>query len=83
MVCYQTYMGEDVYHLESCNLVKRLQDRPSLRNLWAWDHLSSIAFTERAVDASVDPGIYIEVVSTAANVKVRIANINGNQVKLL
>ncbi|RAN78002.1 hypothetical protein B5P43_18395 [Bacillus sp. SRB_336] len=82
-IFYHPYFGEDAYHLEACNLMKRLRDRSSLRNLWAWDHLPAIAFTEQAVEASVNPGIYVKMVSEAVKVKVRVANVNGHQVKLL
>lgn len=44
--CYQPYYGYDWYHSKECSLVKLVEAKPQLMNLWCYSHLPHLASSE-------------------------------------
>lgn len=44
--CYQPYYGWDWYHEDSCALIKLVEARPQLKNLWCYQELPHIASSD-------------------------------------
>ena len=79
LVHYAPYYGWDYFHVDTCNLMRKLKDRPQLGILWAYDHLPSIQFSGKAVPADTPVGIYIRTSSVASKIKVRRVGTNNLQ----
>lgn len=71
-VHFSPYYGWDHYHLETCNLMRKLNDQPRLAILWAFDHLPAIAFSKKAVPADSRIPQYIKIQSKSYRIKVNI-----------
>lgn len=82
-VHYAPYYGWNHFHLKSCNLLRVLHDRPQLANFWAYDHLPSIAFSDKAVPKNTRISLYVSTRSRKQHIKVRSNNINNNQLSLI
>ena len=39
---YQPYYGSTFFHSEECALIKQLEEKPQLKNLWAYQHLPAL-----------------------------------------
>lgn len=76
-VHYSPYYGYDNYHVESCNLMRKIRDKPQLTILWAYNHLPAIIFSRQAVPAKHRIPIYIKAISRTHKLKVR--NVEPNR----
>lgn len=68
---HNVYWEPDVFHLKTCNLMKKLRDNPGLANLWAYEHLPQVAFSSLAVPADTKVKMYISYRSRTYRVRVR------------
>lgn len=76
-VHYAPYYGWDHYHVETCNLMRKLRDKPQLGALWPYDHLPAIQFTKKSVPASFRVPLYIKSISRRQNIKVKVIKSNN------
>lgn len=82
-VHFAPYYGFDMFHTKTCNLMRKIHDRPQLVILWAYDHLPAIQFSKKAVPANTHIPLYVRSSSRTQRIKVMTQNINGNQLALV
>lgn len=71
-VHFAPYLGWDIFHTSSCNLMRKVKDQPQLMTLLAYEHLPNIRFSKQAVEASKPVTTYVKVISRKERVKVRV-----------
>lgn len=72
-VHYAPYYGFDYFHLDSCNLMRKLEAEPQIQNLFEI-YLPRVTHYKDAVPADVEPGIYVRNRSSKCRVKVRVVD---------
>lgn len=68
---YAPYYGFDYYHNKNCNLTRKVTSRPGLMNLWAYEHLPAIRFSDQAAEFDGPIPLYVETSSRTSRVTVR------------
>ena len=69
-VDFAPYYGWDMWHEDSCNLMRQLKAKPQLANLWQYSYLPAI-YPASDVPADKPVPLWIDTRSRRATIKVR------------
>lgn len=75
-VHYAPYYGWDYYHMDSCNLVRKLYDNPGIRNLYE-SYLPRVTRYTDAVPADTPAPLYISGRTSTKHIKVKQVTVNN------
>lgn len=84
-VNFSPYYGADYYHDDKCNLMRQLEKRPQLTNLFVYEHLPAIVFYEGMTVPASDPvPLFVEYRRRCQSLSVRrVLQADTRQLSLL